>query len=177
MGCGGSKHIISNLNINVHTIPAMSGEIGGEIKIDCDKNIICEWRNNGNTALLELSDDRKKASNVPPGEYQIICTSQNETITTQVFVEQLKIPRVEEYVVEHATADNSRDGKIRVLIANIDMRNVQYLWTTGIVTDEPILYNVRPGMYAVTLVSDEQLPILFYHTIKPAVVEVKKNEY
>lgn len=178
MGCGSSKILLSDLNINIHTTPAFSNDFGGEIKIDCDSNINCDWRQNGSAALLQLSSDRKYAQNVPPGTYEIICTNnQGESLTSYVEVKKLNIPNVSKYTVHHATSDNSRDGKIEVEVAHIHDPNINYLWTTGVITEEPILYDVKPGIYAVTLISQNKLPILFYHGIKPAVVEVKKNQY
>lgn len=178
MGCGGSKIILSDLNINIHTSPAFSSEFGGEIKIECDSHINCDWKQNGSAALLQLSSDRKYARNVPPGIYEITCTSNNgECITSSVEVKQLNIPSVNKYIVYHATSDYARDGKIEVEITNISDANVKFLWTTGVITDEPILYDVKPGTYAVTLVSRNKLPIIFYHGIMPAVVEVKKNAF
>ena len=179
MGCSNSnsRYLASNLNINVHTTPAFSEDIGGNIKIECSANVMCEWKHNGNAALLDLSHDRRHAKHVPPGIYEIICTNDmGESITTTIEVEQLQIPCVEKYIVEHATSDRSRDGKITVKISNI-LENVRYLWTSGIITDEPILCDVQPGIYAVTLISTNSLPILFYHSISPAIIQTKRNEY
>lgn len=178
MGCAGSKYIVSNLNINIHTTPAFSHELGGEIQIECETHITCDWKQNGNAALIELSNDRKHAKNVPPGVYEVICTSERgESITNKIELKQLNIPCVDKYIVEHASGDYARDGLVQVEIANINYSDVEYLWTTGVVTTEPILHDVRPGMYAVTLISKDKLPILFYHPISPAIVEVKKNLY
>lgn len=51
-------------------------------------------------------------------------------------------------------------------------------WTTGILTDEPFLEDVLPGIYSATLISSSnKVPILFYHACNAALVESKKNEF
>jgi hypothetical protein len=178
MGCASSQQASSRFNINVHTTPALSKELGGEICIECDNNITCEWRQNGNTALLDLSNDRKKATNVPPGAYELFCTSQSgECVRTIAKVKEVIIPCIAKYTIEHASADYARDGKVTVEVTNINTEDIRYLWTTGIITDDPVLYDAKPGMYAVTLLSKEKLPVPFYHSISPALIGVKKNQY
>ena len=176
-GCTKTVQISHDLVVNVETIPVISKEIGGTVKIICDKKLDCEWLKDGNAALLELSTDRMTASNVPLGDYQIKCQTSDEFVIVSVSMTQINIPRIDNYTVTHATNDLSRNGKVEVHIADLH-ENVKYLWTTGILTDEPFLEDVLPGIYSATLISSSnKVPILFYHACNAALVESKKNEF
>ena len=180
MGCNTSKerqYTILPLKVGVSITHAFSKRIGGSIQLQCDDKILCEWRKNNNTALLTLSQDRLTASNVEPGSYEIHCTCTTNNSTTIVYakVEQMKIPRIDEYIVQDATNDLARDGLIKVSICDLPNTNVSYLWTSGIITEEPILYDVLPGTYCVSIISQDKVPIPFYHGCNPAIVNVKNT--
>lgn len=186
MGCHNSKLKLKKefatlqdnvLNINVSTVPAFSNEIGGMISLACNKPITCEWKKQNFAALLSLSQDRMQAINVEPGTYHIHCSTTNgENQIVTATVEKIDICVVDGYNVTNATNDMSRDGKIEASISNTNS-NMLYLWTSGITTDEPILHDVRPGTYCVSIISKDRIPIAFYHGCNPAVVDVSRNEY
>lgn len=174
MRCFGSKKT-ARLNVNVSVTHAFSKDIGGKIELTSNHDITCEWRQNSNTALLQLSHDRLTAFHVPPGEYTILCTSHSssEVYTAQAVVEEFNIPSVHEYIITHSSSDFARDGKIQVLVKNLE-RDVSFLWTGGVITDEPVLNDVRPGIYSVTIISKRnRVPIPFYHICSPAKVEIE----
>jgi hypothetical protein len=165
MGCNKSK-LYSDSHVTIETSPAFTSDFGGKIRLNCPNYFKCEWRQHGNAALLQLSEDRKLATNVPPGTY-----------TMQATVDEINVPKIVKYNVTHATSDCSRDGTIEVETSNIDYPNVKYLWSTGVITEEPLLLDVSPGMYSVTLVSEENLPIPFFHALCPAIVKANVNEF
>ena len=177
MGCATSKPDNHRLSINVETTHAFSDQIGGEIKIQATKDVRCEWTQNGNAALVQLSTDRKYAKHVLPGIYNIECVSaEGEVVNTDVEIKRIPIPCVSRYVVQHTTHDLSRDGQVTAEIENLNAANVRFLWTSGIVTDTPVLRDVRAGLYSVTPLSKEKIPVLFYHCVPPAEVRVLRNE-
>lgn len=176
MGCTASK--ASSLHVNVVTSPAFSNEVGGKIQISSNIPIQCDWLNDGHSALLQLSSDRMQATNVPCGLYQVVCTAANgERCTISVNVDKLSLPKVERYNVKHATNDSARDGQIEVIVSNLNTDNVRYLWTSGVITEEPAIYDVRPGIYCVNLLSKDKIPLSFHHVCHPAIVEVKESLY
>lgn len=178
MGCASSKQNDQPLTVHVETTHAFSDQVGGDIKIQATKDVRCEWTQNGNAALLQLSTDRRCAKNVPPGTYSIECVgSEGEIVNTDVEIRKIPIPCVSKYTVEHATHDLSRDGQVTAEIEHLNTENVRFLWTSGIVTDTPLLRDVRPGLYSVTPVSKEKIPVLFYHCVPPAEVKVLRNDY
>lgn len=177
VGCTKAVQTSSDLVVNAETTPVISTEIGGTVKIICDKKIDCKWFKDGNAALLELSADRMTAFNVPIGAYEVQCQVSDESLTVNVNMTQISIPRIDKYTVTHSTNDLSRNGKVEVHVADLT-ESVKYLWTTGIVTDEPFLEDILPGIYSATLMSSSnKVPILFYHACNVAIVESKKNEF
>jgi len=174
MGCSHSS--LNNIfQINVCITPAFSDELGGKIELKCIEHIKCEWRKDDNAALLQLSSDRMTAYNVPPGIYEILCTSKDASQIISVTVEKIDLVMIDEYIVTHASNDNARDGIIEAKISNLNSNHgvYKFLWTSGVVTEEPILHDVRPGTYYVNVISDDKTPISFYHGCCPAIVNVK----
>ena len=176
MGCALSK--IETLEIDVSITPAFSNEIGGEIAILTQFPITCEWRQNNNTALLNLSNDRLTAKNVKPGVYQILCcNSKGERKTITAEVKKIPILIIDCYDITDASNDMARDGVITAKISNINnVKNIQYLWTSGVITTEPILYDVSPGTYCISIISCDKIPIGYYHGCSPAIVRVKSEQ-
>lgn len=173
MGCHQSKSNlpVDKLHVTVDSQSSISSSLGGRISLYCDDTITCDWKNGGNAALLQLSSDRMIATNVPPGKYEITCASKTKLpVTLLVVIEQLKIPRVDSYEVTHATNDAARDGRIKANICDLEQQ-VRYLWTSGVVTEEPELHDVPPGTYTINMLTMDKLPPLFYHACHPAVVE------
>lgn len=122
---------------------------------------------------LEVDSTQSEASNVPPGDYHINATDAlGREAFVRVRVKQCEMPVVIGYQTENATTEVSRDGKITaVIMPQID--NIKYLWTTGAITNEPVLQDVKCGIYCVTLITEEdESPILFIHASKPAKINV-----
>tara|TARA_B100001741_G_scaffold210714_1_gene174346 strand:+ start:8481 stop:9044 length:564 start_codon:yes stop_codon:yes gene_type:complete len=182
MGCGQAKYAESSAflstsrmsNVHVCVTPALSSEYGGTIKLSSNQPISCEWRKDNRTALLNLSNNGMTATNVEPGNYEIICsTPQGYHDTLHVTVKSIDLLVVDRYIVTHASSDMARDGTVEAIITQIDRKNVRFLWTSGVITNEPILHDVRPGIYAVSIISNNKVPIPFYHICCPANVHIK----
>tara|TARA_B100000945_G_scaffold319442_1_gene326653 strand:- start:4048 stop:4599 length:552 start_codon:yes stop_codon:yes gene_type:complete len=172
MGCALSNEK-SNLTVNVCVTPVFSSQIGGTIELFSDQDIGCDWRKGNNTALVNLSHDRMKATNVQEGKYDIHCTSllSGEKKIVHANVKRLELAIIDSYKVTHASNDMARDGVIEAYISHIDI-NSKFLWTSGVITNEPILHDVSPGIYCVTVISNDKVPIPFYHGCSPAIVNV-----
>jgi hypothetical protein len=184
MGCSQAKYAkdsaflstsrTSTLNVHVCVTPALSSQYGGIIKLSSNQTISCQWRKNNKTALLNLSNNGMTATNVEPGTYEIICTTPaGECDTIHVAVKNVDLFAVDKYIVTHASSDMARDGTVEAVITQIDNKNVRFLWTSGVITNEPILHDVSPGTYAVSIISNNKVPIPFYHICAPAHVQVR----
>lgn len=154
---------------------AFSSDVGGRIELVSNQTIATDWKQDNKTALINLSNDRMIAENVPVGKYKITCQStvSNEFKYIDVEIIDMQIPKIKKYTTTNASSDLSKDGTIEVELENIENRNnIQFLWTTGVITEEPKLYDVLPGTYCVNLISKDKVPILFYHTCSPAIVGI-----
>ena len=122
---------------------------------------------------LQLDSTRSEAHNVPPGDYHIHAEDAvGRETCVKVRVKQCILPVVIGYETKNATTEVSRDGSANALIVP-PVNGIKYLWTTGAVTTEPVLHDIKCGSYSVTLISNEdELPILFVHASKPAIVNV-----
>ena len=129
-----------------------------------------EWKN---PVDLELDSTNSEASNVPPGDYYITASDSLEReVCVKVRVKKCLLPVVVGYEVENATSDVSRDGSVRALVEP-PMYNIKYLWTTGAITNDPILHDAKCGTYSVTLVSEkDDRPLIFINASKPAIISV-----
>lgn len=166
---------LDNLNVETIICHAFSSDVGGRIELVSNQTITTDWKQDNKTALINLSNDRMTAENVSVGKYNITCQSaiSNEIKYIEVEIIDIKIPKIKRYTTSDASSDLSKDGTIEVEIENIyDKNNIQFLWTTGVITEEPKLYDVLPGVYCVNLISKDKVPILFYHTCSPATVGI-----
>ena len=150
---------------------AISPELGGEVRLqisDATPPVEIEWLRNGSAALLELSPDRRRASRVPPGIYEVfvVDAAQNE-ISCRITVQLINILSITGYEVTHATGDTARDGTIRVYTRGANVP--QFLWSNGVTTYTPELNDVPPGRYfAAPLVEGRE--VAFLHECAPATV-------
>lgn len=107
------------------------------------------------------------AKHLAPGQYTIhITDAQGRSYSMLVDVESSKHPTVVKYIVEPASSDLARDGTIRAVVEN--MPDCEFLWTTGVVTQRPILYDVAPGMYSITPLCND----VVLHACPPATLGV-----
>ena len=123
------------------------------------------------SALLSLNDERLCASGVRPGDYTV---SVKDVVTgavaeNNIILEVLDIPSVVGYDVTNASSDTARDGSIVARLHNLTC--TRFLWTTGVITALPELNDVRPGVYTVTPMSDDSIPLSFMHLSPPAVIQ------
>lgn len=154
---------------------AVSHTIGGEVRLSiCDAKppVQIEWLQNGSAALLQLSPDRRRASNVPPGIYTVVVTDQMENeASSTVTVQLLNIPSIVGYDVIHASGDTARDGTIRVRTRNLSAG--RFLWSNGVITASHEILDVSPGVYA-AIPLDESA---FLHECQAAVVKPSRHSH
>ena len=99
---------------------------------------------------------------------------ESENLTFSVHILNNKIPCIASYDVEHASTIHSKDGKIRVQTRNVPDQGIcKFLWSTGVITTEPILRNARPGTYVTTIISIDDKFTKCHHDSLPARVEVR----
>lgn len=148
---------------------AVSAAVGGEIRLQIDGAIgavAIEWMQNGQAALLQLSADRRRAANVPPGYYVVTVTDATDTEASCVVVVQLvDILAITGYEVRHASGDTARDGRIRAHLRGGTAS--RFLWSNGVTTTTPELHDVSPGKYVVAPLCEDHT---FLHECAPAVV-------
>lgn len=75
------------------------------------------------------------------------------------------------YAVQHASHDTARDGSI--VMATDSNQELQVLWSNGAIVNSTELTNVRPGIYAATVVSADGKPVHCVHVTGPARVGVR----
>ena len=177
-GCGSSKGSNRSRRITASIVvtPALFEEQGGSIEILSLSSARCriEWTRGGMAADLKLSEDGHRATKVPIGDYELILTDAYVQERIQISMKKVcEILSVVSYDVINATSDMARDGKVVANLENLPRTGMQYMWTSGVVTTEPILYDVRPGMYSVTPIKNGHF-ITHIHACAPANVGILK---
>lgn len=174
--CRGEPVRRSALTIHTMVTDALTDSVGGTIRCEVSGGVspvYVEWFQNGGAALLDLDAGRTEATNVPPGTYQIVARDGTQAeVTTRAVVGIAGIPSIVGYDVTHATSDTARDGMIVARTKNL--RCNRFLWTSGVVTTRPELLDVRPGMYTMTPLSHDAVPILHLHVCEPAVLHASR---
>lgn len=167
-----TKYEKTDLHVDLTVRDALSSSVGGRIECttDADTPVHVEWYKDGSTALLALSFDRLIAYNVLPGSYTIIITDKhgNSVKRETTVSEGLSVPVICGYAVTHASSDTARNGKIEVHVKNAS--EFDFLWTSGVLTSEPVLKDVRPGTYFACPIGKNGDTVEFVHECKPAVV-------
>ena len=167
------------MKLNLTCTDAMTPDVGGSIACTVENgsgNYRFEWFNDGASALLELNAERSQAKNVPAGFYTVIVTDVHttEVCTTNAEIRLATIQSVVDYTIEHASSDTARDGSIVAHLQNISSK--RFLWTTGVITDTPQLFDVKPGTYTIAPLSTDELPVPFFHACNPAVVYSSRKD-
>ena len=169
--------MLEPLAMHVNVTNALTSESGGCIECviqDAKYPVHIEWLHEGASALLTLNDARNRAVDVPPGAYEIVARdAMGRECAAIANVRMEEVPTVLRYDIVHASSDTARDGSI---VAHTEhMQATQYLWTSGVITNTPQLFDVRPGMYTVTPLRKDGLAYTFYHASSPAVVHPSKH--
>ena len=104
------------------------------------------------------------AKSVPPSTVRVVVIdSQDNEAETHGVVRTMQLPIVVGYECDDASDALARDGQVRAIISNAPPQ-CRYLWTSGVVTREPVLRYVPAGEYAVTLLhSSHSAPLPFVH--------------
>ena len=135
-----------------------------------------EWRIDGrvcNPSDIDVDATGLYAHRVSPGtECTVSLTDRTgATETASVIVQVIHLPVVTEYVSTPASSERARDGVVEVMVLRAP-EGCLYLWSNGIVTRQPILHNVTPGMYAATIITAEHTMVLHVNAAGPARVGV-----
>jgi hypothetical protein len=78
----------------------------------------------------------------------------------------VRLPRVVRYEGTPVTSSMSRNGRVEAIVEDAP-RACKYLWTYGVLTDDPVLHHAPMGVHTVALVSAEGTPIPYLHVAAP----------
>jgi hypothetical protein len=136
-----------------------------------------EWRINGklcNPSDIDVDSTGLYARQICPGtECSVSVTDRTGTTeTASVVVDVIDVPVLTEYVCTPASAERSRDGTVEAKVLHAP-KGCLFLWTSGIVTREPILHNVTPGVYAATPITADHGMVLYVNAASPCRVSVR----
>jgi hypothetical protein len=175
--CGAHAADEPEMTVDVVCTDALAEALGGTIR--CIPRGIGPyayvWAPPEPGVVLELSADSSRADNVPPGVYSIaVADARGGRAALTAEVRLAAVAVVRGYAVEaHPSSDTARDGVVRADIGNLDTgRLPRFLWTGGVVTDEPVLRDVSLGLCAVALVDAEGGPLPCFHASAPVDVTV-----
>lgn len=88
----------------------------------------------------------------------------------------LQTPSIVKYEVTPASTAHSKDGRVQVHTQNVPpSATCKFIWSTGVITTEPILRNVRPGTYVAVILSIDNVFVECHHACSPAQVEVRSE--
>ena len=160
---------------------ALTEVIGGTIK--CIPHgmapFIYEWTHMDGTSAtkLQLSNDRSSAEKVPPGKYNITITDANmQSVNLTAEIRVVNIPIICSYKIEkYPSSDTARNGKIRCDVLNNVNKNLKYLWTDGVITHDPVLENVSPGLYSAIIIDEFGGLLPCCHACVPIEVSVEAS--
>lgn len=174
--CGLRDSMLSSRPIGVRVVvnDALGSYRRGVVRCTSDvANVQYDWYDEHGRLCEEFSGD--VAYDVPAGRYRIVASTEELEETVDTEVGTVTVPSVQSYSITHATNDAARDGEIVATVAHCDHVK-QYLWTTGVVTSQPILRDVRPGTYTVTPLTTDTESCLFVHACSPAVVNSTRTD-
>lgn len=183
MGCQTSKaspdpSLISHIqSTNAHG--SELGEIVVYMKHKCD----CEIHHGDDDVELVPTARGWKASGLSAGNYDVVCFSNTayEKISVQIRMIKSSVNNTNtnttilKYKVTHASSDYSRDGHVEAVLSNRPM-HASYLWTSGVVTTDPVLHDVHPGTYTCSIISNDETPLSYSHVCQPAIVHIRATK-
>lgn len=176
-GCHGvapRPYLADPFSVNVVVTPYLSEEMRGraECIVTGSPPFALEWSRDGAHFAPDLDEGGMAAKAMGPGVYAVrVLDAQNFEQTVVFEVPCSDLPRVSSYAVTHASGDLTRDGTVAAVLRNIP-EGCRYLWTNQIVTTEPTLHHVRPGVYSIVPLARDGRAIPFVHACAPAVVRV-----
>lgn len=130
---------------------------------------------NSDIEMTEVDSNKPEMSDLVAGRYKIqVRDALGANCMVTVFVSQQDLPTILDYIVHDATSDFARNGKVEVIYKNIPSCN--FLWTSGVITQDAILYDVTPGVYSALPISIDNKVIPFHHVCKPAVVQSSRRK-
>ena len=138
------------------------------------------WRVGGGAEIhdpqsqLQADASGLHAGRVPVGRVDIrLVDGHGKISTANVMVGCRQLPTITGYtVVTHATSAHARDGEVTVSVEHAPA-SVAYLWTNGVLTSEPVLRLVTPGVYTAAMVAKDGAQLRFVHAAAPAQVSVR----
>ena len=87
-------------------------------------------------------------------------------VVAQTDVHQVRVPRIVRYDGTPATSSMSRNGRVEAVVEDAP-RACKYMWTHGVLTDDPVLQHAPMGVYTVALLSADGAPLPFLHLAAP----------
>ena len=175
--CSGKRPRILQMHTTV--TESTSDETGGSIVCTPMGNepISYEWFDANNRPILQ-QETKNELHHLKAGDYYVVATDAvGDVAKIRVKVRPSSLPSVVGYDTVNASSRVARDGRVTGHVHPSDLTDVRFLWTTGAITDDPVLLDVFPGEYVVTIISkDENTAIPFVHATNPAHVGVSLHE-
>lgn len=189
MGCALSSTLSSAATTQVVVTDALTERHAGTVTIHARGATAATWRREEGGAVVdddpsfEWEDARTRlcAKRVPPGRYRTRLHFAEEASQAEedvpVCVESMRLPAVLGYTTRAASSASARDGRVEAHVlagGGSTASTIAYLWTTGLLTQTPVLERAGPGRYAVTLVDggEASRPLPFFHDAAPCEVGV-----
>lgn len=114
---------------------------------------------------------------VPPGNVQVTLVDRHgiEAHAQAMVGTMDTLPTVVRYETTAASHATARDGTVRAVVENAPSV-CRYLWTTGVVTRDPVLHYVSPGTYAVVCMhyDNDHVPLPFMHHAAPVRLDARE---
>ena len=113
------------------------------------------------TPAVQTDSSGSEADNVGPGRYRVRAVDANGDAAEAIVDVEPRyedVVHVREYRVCHATTSASRDGSVEALGDGLNSPGIRFLWTNGMTTDAPRIFDVPRGTYALVGVRDGDAP-------------------
>lgn len=140
-----------------------------------------EWTG-PNGSAVELDPSRSEAVHAAPGRYRVVAhdaAGHRADVVLDVEPMLLDAIVVRQYATVPASTGLAWDGSVEAIGEGLAPRQgLQFLWSNGAVTEEPMLRDVPAGRYAVVPFVDEAddpsaTPPTMMHLCPPGRVEVR----
>ena len=166
MLCGSQKYKEpSPVILEIVTYECITNASFRTVEEQIAKNII--WRDsNGKIVKRNVH----QINNISPGEYSLEMTLDGTPVEKINFtVEQTNTCSLLNYVITDSSGILAWDGRVDAIFDKIP-KDAEFFWSNGEKTQTPMLENIQPGKYTVTVVSDYD--IIFIHKCSAAIVGI-----
>lgn len=136
-----------------------------------------EWKIDGhivNPEEIGVDASGLCARHVPPTRACTVAVRSSTGLVGEatVRVQAAELPVVTGYECTNASSAHARDGRVVAQVMRAPDKCL-FLWTSGIVTQTPVLTRAPPGTYAVTLMTVHRDAVPSVHACPPGTVRIE----